>query len=603
MNILAAAINSALTGGSLGSLSFNAPLTHSLVPTRSTDPAYTFTRASSATIIDHEGIIRTCIPNEARFKGARRVENLFLGSWVKGATVVVTEVEDTYELTNLGADQFANGMYFTAMDGLSIAGRTYTHKFAIKALVPEDVGETISIRFYRASGTPAVGSPPATITLTSAFQEFTCDFPLAGTGANVGLRAFIYGGTATQCVAKDVQFEDITGQVNQTPSEYVRIGVDHGANVDAVQYFLTENGNTVLNNVVTEGTGASITSEGYLSEELRANELAHSSDLTDAVWVQSGTVTSAVSSNIAPDGNPYTTLTNTGTIGGPNRILQGKTGITNTGQNIIVSAYLKKGTSDGCELRSYNSGPNDVTLRIDFTVTPPTLFVAGAGGYLADSAFIEEVKTDEYRIGFGLTLDGASTVYDFRISPTVSAGTVDVSMAQLEDGASFASSYIPTEVTTPIQRVADDLNYPLASIPTMDEFSFTLEVNAPLDGIGKWFINGNSPLDIYMTAADGIVFRVTTSTGNKYTDSPALSGTSNFKIAGSFSISGGRSRLAVNGVLGIENNLITGTAIALANDLSVGAEFGGSSNYSDVISNIQFYKKPLTDAKLQELST
>ena len=45
------------------------------------------------------------------------------------------------------------------------------------------------------------------------------------------------------------QQEDVTGQSNQNPSEYVSVGVlsapFHGAGVDGVKYFSTLNGNTV----------------------------------------------------------------------------------------------------------------------------------------------------------------------------------------------------------------------------------------------------------------------------------------------------------------------------------------------------------------------
>src|SRR5688500_10326641 len=55
--------------------SFFAPLTHSLIPLRGGTP--TFTRATVAYVQDHEGILRAVKSGEARFTGARRVENLF----------------------------------------------------------------------------------------------------------------------------------------------------------------------------------------------------------------------------------------------------------------------------------------------------------------------------------------------------------------------------------------------------------------------------------------------------------------------------------------------------------------------------------------------
>ena len=53
--LLASAIQRLFNGAS-----FSAPLTHSLVPERGTGSA-TFTRATTATVKDHEGVLRTAI--------------------------------------------------------------------------------------------------------------------------------------------------------------------------------------------------------------------------------------------------------------------------------------------------------------------------------------------------------------------------------------------------------------------------------------------------------------------------------------------------------------------------------------------------------------
>lgn len=68
--------------------------------------------------------------------------------------------------------------------------------------------------------------------------------------------------TASVAAANDLQLEDVTGQSNQNPSEYVSVGVlsapYHGLNVDGLKAFAALNGNTVASNVVTEATGAAI---------------------------------------------------------------------------------------------------------------------------------------------------------------------------------------------------------------------------------------------------------------------------------------------------------------------------------------------------------
>ncbi len=92
--MLSPAIRQILFGNS-PKLSFDLPLLTSLIP-RFAAGSYTptFTRATTATVTDFEGLLRTVKAGEARFEGARRVANLLSSSvdvsgWskVNGATV------------------------------------------------------------------------------------------------------------------------------------------------------------------------------------------------------------------------------------------------------------------------------------------------------------------------------------------------------------------------------------------------------------------------------------------------------------------------------------------------------------------------------------
>ena len=77
---------------------FRAPLRTSLVPTRGTG-APTFTRATTATVIDNEGVMRQVLAGEARFSGARRVynqvmlssEDLSIASYTKTSCTVTAD--------------------------------------------------------------------------------------------------------------------------------------------------------------------------------------------------------------------------------------------------------------------------------------------------------------------------------------------------------------------------------------------------------------------------------------------------------------------------------------------------------------------------------
>jgi len=85
---------------------FLAELSTTLVPQRSV-AAPTFTRATTATVEDFEGLIKTAISGEARFKGARRVENLLTytedfsnGAWANAGVVITSGQSDPMGGTN-----------------------------------------------------------------------------------------------------------------------------------------------------------------------------------------------------------------------------------------------------------------------------------------------------------------------------------------------------------------------------------------------------------------------------------------------------------------------------------------------------------------------
>lgn len=188
----------------------------------------TFTRASSATVADHEGVIRTVPSGCARFEGGRFVRNLF-----------------TNTTTSL-----ASGSATTAV---SVGVGTY-----IFSMGAGSGTATFSGTATGSSGTlNADGSSRTATTLT-----------ITAAGTIVV--------TASVAALATIQLENATGRADTTaPSEYVSVGVEsapyHGAGVDGVQFFATENGNSVASNIVTEGTGAAILGIALLMEPAATN--------------------------------------------------------------------------------------------------------------------------------------------------------------------------------------------------------------------------------------------------------------------------------------------------------------------------------------------
>ena len=121
---------------------FESELQSSLIPQIANgDSTPTFTRATTATVKDFEGLVKTALANEARFKGAREVKNLIVGSsedmtnaaYVAASGASVTATQVTYNGT-------ANGI---VQQVITIAdtgpGRTFVYRVDI-ALISGDPG-------------------------------------------------------------------------------------------------------------------------------------------------------------------------------------------------------------------------------------------------------------------------------------------------------------------------------------------------------------------------------------------------------------------------------------------------------------------------------
>ena len=237
----------------------------------------TFARSSSATIIDHEGVIRTVPSGAARFNGLRYVRNLYTktedfsyAGWTKTLCTVASGYTDpdggstAWRITSTGSGLvILKGFNISLADGTELLNSWWVRR----------VTGSGNVLLYTGGGTATTGISP-----TSSWQRFVANKGTTTSGTDV-IGILIAGATASDVIEVwHPQYEDVTGRADTaTPSEYVSVGVEsspyHGANVDGIKYFATENGNSVVSNVVTEGTGAAIVG-GYLLMEPAATNLA-----------------------------------------------------------------------------------------------------------------------------------------------------------------------------------------------------------------------------------------------------------------------------------------------------------------------------------------
>ena len=195
----------------------------------------TFARAATATVEDHEGVIREVLSGEVRFQGQRRVYNM-AASTDTPSTQAITVVSGAVYQISIGADS--------------------------------------------ASGATAILTGAATGTLTGDAVNGQ-SFDTAKTATTTTLTITISGSV------KNLQVEDVTGQSNQAPASYVSKGTlsapYHGTGVDGSKVFLTTNGNSVSSGIVTEATGAAITDAiGYFGEPASTNKCTNYNANPDA---------------------------------------------------------------------------------------------------------------------------------------------------------------------------------------------------------------------------------------------------------------------------------------------------------------------------------
>jgi len=225
--------------------SFELQLQTSLVALARGSGTPTFTRATTAYQTDFEGKQNLVLSGEARMQGARRVRNGIVTSsenfsaWlVDGAATVTAGQSDP--LGGTTAYKIANTTAGNGVFNAPIFSGANDKRYSVW-LCGEVGGEVIT-----------VGATGLTVTLTTSWLRYSTlgigtdtNFLLRPTGANKTFYAW------------RAQAEQIAGQANQNPSEYVSVGVlsapYHGAGVDGVKYFNYLNPNTVADNIVTEG--------------------------------------------------------------------------------------------------------------------------------------------------------------------------------------------------------------------------------------------------------------------------------------------------------------------------------------------------------------
>lgn len=536
-------------------------------------PLFTYTRATTATVTDFEGLIKSCLSGELRVQGARRVRNLRTSS--QNSTGL------TADKSGLGVNAAFTNNYAEAPDGTMTAMRL--------VLDCGSTGAGDSSQCYQSLGAAGVNSCWLKSNTGSSFVingEYTNQTPLTVTTtwqrfSWVGVTSYFgfsnYGNIAGGVQVADVlvwgqQKEDTTGQSNQNPSEYVSVGVlsapYHGYFVDGVKYFTTQNGNTVASNVVTEAQGAAITGTiGYLAEGAMTDSALYNRDLTQADW--SKTNCTAAKDAVGQDGttNGCSTLTATGANA---TCLQT---VTAGSASKVFQPSIKRKTGTGTIEITVNGGTNwqDVTAQL-------------STGTWYEAAETRTVTNPQF--GFRITTSGDEIIVDY---------------AGCQNGT-FRSSSIPT-TTAAVARNADVLTCPFAGIGNDVQGAVYIEaITSSTTG------NGTSSIPLAFSSNSSLLYL---NSGDARTVINSYDGTTVVTKTGLTDISTALRKRACS--WGNGGMSITGDGAAPATSvfdgslgstsITIGAATGGTSQWFGVIKAVRIYRSRLRDAQLQAMTS
>lgn len=344
------------------------PLTNSIIPQRGVG-AVSYTRATIATVTDHEWVIRNCIAGEARFLGARRIHNLttysqeanswnkfsVTVSWTKvaytdgsliGQTIVPAAASAVHYISNGTWPVIIWNKYI-----FSVSVKAAWVNFVQLAFAASTTYQNFNLTNGSMTGTAGAGS---VVSEWDGWYRCSVTF-IATLGTNAGqgivivssmsdgrLPANLWDGVSGISVCR-MQLEDVTGQSIQTPWEYVSTNVlttapFHGSNVDGVKCFKT----TLAWLPISPST-----LKGYLCEWQRTN-ICNYSNLAIAWW---GLISSTRTENawIAPDGtnSMVKIIPNAGTQSS----YAYNVNITTTASVYTVSCYVKADWLNFVQLR------------------------------------------------------------------------------------------------------------------------------------------------------------------------------------------------------------------------------------------------------------
>ena len=548
----------------------------------------TFTRASSGTFVDSQGVIRTAVTNlllQSGWAGA-----------VGGSPGTAPTSWSFGSVTGTPTTALATSIYGASDQAVLFSGVT-GDRLWYQQSVNVTSGTTYAVTVFceTITGTPGDVIQVVAGTATRTIVSSTASNPASGTRANV-----IFSATSTGTVIIRFGIGTGTGIAANATAQLSRPQLEQSATVgEYIPTTSTINSAPRFDHNPT--TGESL---GLLVEESRTNSLLQSEDFS-STWTLSN-IAVTTNSVVAPDGT-----TTADTIAPPadglttTRFLRQNPVLT-TQQAYTLSVFAKVGTattngislyiSDSTATNNFRSNFNLINLTTSSTgtgwATPTATIVPYPNGWYrciltgVTSTVHVSLRAQIYLNTFGTTPD--------------TYGSIHVWGAQLE-AASFPTSYIPTTTAT-ATRSAD-----VASITGANFSSWYRQ------GEGTVFFEGANPA-VSTTAfavSDGSTSnRLQMDTGTNTRVARVVSGgttqASNsvaytYGVSQRFALSYATDSInfANAGVLGTEDASAT---IPTVDQVRIGANPTGANPLNNTIRRLTYWPQRLPNATLQQIT-
>jgi len=583
-------------GGSGGSSSILAtsslylPLKSTLVPTRGASTP-TFTRATTAWDFDNEGKLNLNIPSGAvRFTGARLVRNRIVNSdpssasWALNNCTVAQTTDpaggNTAAVVTVTASASNNihpkSQYsFTGDNRASFYFKPGTAEWC-RFLIYDGSGNQARFWFNALTqqlGTVSTGGAGWTAVSAAISNEGSGWFRLQALATITGVTFFQINAcdsdnstNYTTVAGKTItiafpQSENVSGQADQTASEYVSVGVlsapFHGVGVDGCKFFNTNKNGSAI---------SAGTLKGYLAELSRVNNCLWGRDATNVVWTKTNVTANKTTTgldNVANSASRLTAAANDATL---LQLLTAATGTRTT------SVWIKRVSGSGTVSITRNGGTGwtDITSSL----------VAGTWVPV-------EVTSDV----------GANPTVGLKMG--TSGDVIDVDCFQDENGSWRTSPILTT--TAAVTRNADVLSYTSAFNVAQGAMACSLNTKSDFNSSDIFAVTGDSSSARLLYFLGSLAKTVARAYDGVNVASVTVSDITGDALRKRASRWGADLLLSGDGVLGASSAFdgsmgVTGT-------LNIGCGATGLSQLSGNIGEVHIWNTPLTDAQMQQVTT